>query len=522
MIVLIGFMGAGKTSVGRALASITGFRFIDTDEQVERAAGRSIPEIFASGGEPEFRALEREAIATALAGAPSVVAVGGGAIVDPRTRTDLEWHDVIHLDVGFGEALRRIDDTRSRPMLAARDPKELYDERRRLYGRLARFTVSTDGKRPEDLAVEIAERLGLDPDPTLRRISVQVPDPYEVVIGSGLLDRLDDFLPAAPGAEAAFVVTHPSLDDLARPVVDSLEKRGLKVHSIEVEEGESAKSIERAGELYGRLAEAPAHRHDLVVAVGGGVIGDLASFVASTYNRGMPVVLVPTTLLAQVDAAIGGKTGVNLPSGKNLVGTIHQPRLVVCDVDVLASLPNDEFTSGLAEVAKYGFIHDPDLHDLLLGRSEALWARDSDLLREIVTRSVAIKAAIVAIDERETGLREILNYGHTFAHAIEQSEGFTLRHGHAVALGMMAAAYLAQELRRIEPEVVDRHREVLEALNLPVRAALDPETLEKAWIRDKKYRGEVRFVLLSGLGRAEIGITAPRPAIARALERMDT
>jgi shikimate kinase / 3-dehydroquinate synthase len=522
MIVLIGFMGAGKTSVGRALASVARLPFVDIDEEVERISGRSIPEIFASDGEPEFRALERDAIARALDGSPSVIAVGGGAIGDPRTRTDLEWHEVVHLDVGFREALRRIDDTESRPMLATRDPKELYDERQRLYERLARVTVATDGKRPEEVAMEVAERLGLDADPTLRRIPVRVPDPYDVVIGSGLLERLDDFLPDTQGVEAAFVVTHPSLDKLARPVVASLEKRGLKVHTIEVEEGESAKSIERAGELYGRLAQAPAHRHDLVVAVGGGVIGDLASFVASTYNRGMPVILVPTTLLAQVDAAVGGKTGVNLPSGKNLVGTIHQPRLVVCDVQVLASLPQDEFVSGLAEVAKYGFIHDPDIHDLLSARSEELWARDPELLREIVARSVAIKAAIVAIDEKETGLREILNYGHTFAHAIEQSEGFTLRHGHAVALGMMAAAYLAQELRRIEPEVVDRHREVLEALNLPVRAALDLDALERAWVRDKKYRGGVRFVLLSGLGRAEIGVTAPRPAIARALERMES
>ena len=521
MIVLVGFMGAGKTSVGRELASIAGLPFIDIDEEVEREAGRSIPEIFATGGEPEFRALERQAIAIALDGSPAVIAVGGGAVGDPRTRTDLEWHDVVHLDVGFSEALRRIGDTRSRPMLTSHDPKELYDERHRLYERLARVTVATDGKRPGELATEIAGKLGLDSDPTLRRITVRVPDPYEVVIGTGLLESLDDFLPETAGAEAAFVVTHPSLDALASPVVGSLERRGLKVQRIEVEEGESAKSIERAGELYGRLAEAPAHRNDLVVAVGGGVIGDLASFVASTYNRGMPVVLVPTTLLAQVDAAVGGKTGVNLPSGKNLVGTIHQPRLVVCDVAVLASLPQDEFVSGLAEVAKYGFIHEPELHGLLSERSEELWKRDPDLLREIVARSVSIKAAIVAIDEKETGLREILNYGHTFAHAIEQSEGFTLRHGHAVALGMMAAAYLAQELRRIEPDVVDRHREVLEALNLPVRATLDLDALERAWVRDKKYRGGVRFVLLSGLGRAEIGVTAPRPAIARALERME-
>ena len=520
MIVLVGFMGAGKTTVGRILASLVGLPFVDTDEQIEKSAGTSINEIFASGGEPAFRALEREALASTLNGDKAVVSVGGGALGDPRTRTDLEWHDVVLLDVEYSEALRRIGGSDNRPMLASGDRRALFDERRRTYERTAAHVVATDGKRPEEVAKEIAGLLGIEVEENLRRIVVDLPRPYEVVVGRHLLERMENFLPEGRGAESAFVVSHPSLRALAEPVMASLKKRGLKARLLEVPEGEGAKSLDQAQALYAQLADAPAHRHDLVIAVGGGVVTDLTAFIASTYNRGMPVVHIATSLLAQVDAAIGGKTGVNLAAGKNLVGTIHQPELVVCDVEVLGSLPAEEFTSGMAEVVKYGFIRDPQILDLVEKNLGRLKARDPELLVDIVARSAAIKAGIVAIDERETGVRALLNYGHTFAHAIEHSGDFAIRHGHAVALGMMAAAYLAHEMGRIGPEVVERHRQVLGGLGLPVAASLDIDALEKAWVRDKKYKGGVKFVLLSALGVAEAGIAAPRPAVLQALERM--
>jgi 3-dehydroquinate synthase/shikimate kinase/3-dehydroquinate synthase len=520
MIVLVGFMGAGKTTVGRRLALMAGLPFIDVDENIERAAMKGIREIFVSEGEPAFRSRERAAISEALGGDEGVVALGGGALDDPLTRTDLEWHDVVHLDVSFSEALRRIGGDDSRPMLARSDPKALYDERARHYERVARVSVTTDGKRPEAIAKEVAGSLGIEVAGDVERVVVNVQPPYDVVIGEQLLTRLDEFLPDTSAAEKAAIVTHDSLRSLADPVAGVLRRRNLEVGVIDVPEGERAKSLDRVALLYEAFADAVLHRRDLVVAVGGGVITDLAGFAASTYNRGMSVIHVPTTLLGQVDAAIGGKTGVNLETGKNLVGTIHQPSLVVCDVATLRSLPEEEFVSGLAEVAKYGFIDDPDLLDLLMSGSTMLLAREPSLLREVVARCAAAKAAIVAVDEKETGVREVLNYGHTFAHAIERSSDFSIRHGHAVALGMMAAAYLAHELRRIETDVVDRHTEVLEALGLPVRADLDLEVLEKAWVRDKKYRGGMRFVLLSSLGKAEPGVTADRAAIARSLERL--
>ena len=255
--------------------------------------------------------------------------------------------------------------------------------------------------------------------------------------------------------------------------------------------------------------------------------------MASTYHRGLPIVQVPTTLLGQVDAAIGGKTGVNLEHGKNLVGTFHQPAAVICDVDVLRSLPEAELRAGLAEVIKYGFIARPEILDLVAGNVDAIFARDAKVLCPLIARCAAIKAEIVAADERESGRRAQLNYGHTFAHAIEQAgwagknragengSSGSIRHGEAVALGMMAAAHLARELGRIDEGVVDLHRRILDAVGLPTTAALDLEVLEKAWRHDKKYRGGVRFVLLDAVGVPEVGVRASNPAIAAALERMD-
>jgi shikimate kinase / 3-dehydroquinate synthase len=521
MIVLVGFMGAGKTTVGRRLALVAGLPFVDIDEEIERASLKEISEIFDKEGEPAFREREREAITRSLAGESAVVAVGGGALGDPRTRTELGWHDVVHLDVTFAEAMRRVGGGDARPMLQLADPKALYDERARQYRAIARITIDTDDKTPDEVASTVAEELGLQVETAFKRVVVRVPDrSYDVLVGNGILQSAIGEMPELPGAENAVVITQPNPSRYARPVADALNARGLTPRIIEVPDGETSKSLDTARALFESFAAIPVHRHDLVVSVGGGVMSDLSAFVASTYNRGMPVVHVATTLLAQVDAAVGGKTGINLDAGKNLVGTIHQPRLVICDVSTLRTLPDEEFVAGMAEVAKYGFIEDPSFLDLLITRTSDLSERDPEVLQEIVTRCVGIKASIVSVDERETGVREVLNYGHTFAHAIESTSGLAVRHGHAVALGMMAAAHLAHEVGRIDAEVVDRHREVLEALGLPVTASLDLDVLSEAWMRDKKYRGGVRFVLLAALGKAETGVTAPRSALSAALERL--
>ena len=528
MIVLVGFMGAGKSTVGRLLADELETVFIDADDEVERTAGVSIKEIFETWGEQGFRQFERGAVADALRRGAGVVAVGGGALGDPGTRDLLKKEPdvkVVYLEVGFDEALKRVGGDSARPMLTAADPKTLYDERRAHYEDVATTQIDTDSRSPNAIVREIAALLaggtGEVRDIPLRRIAVTAPSAtYEVLVGAGIVGHVAG-LAGIEHAEQAFVITHPELADIADRCTAGLEEAGLRVHILKVASGEPTKSLATAGRLSEELADLTAHRNDLVVSVGGGVITDLAGFVASTYNRGMPVVHVPTTLLAQVDAAIGGKTGVNLPQGKNLVGTFHQPRLVVCDVAALESLPLPELRAGMAEVAKYGFISDPELLEVLESKAGDLLEREPHLLADVVARSVEIKAGVVSADEREQGERAVLNYGHTFAHAIEHSAGYEgIRHGEAVAIGMMAAAYLARGLGRIGDGVVAAHRRVLEALELPVTASLDYDTLHEAWLRDKKYQGGVRFVLLNEIGRAEHGITAPKEAVEEALKRL--
>jgi 3-dehydroquinate synthase len=431
------------------------------------------------------------------------------------------------MDTSYAAVLERIGDATERPMLQLEDPFELFQARHGLYRSAADIVIETDAKDPKHVAKEAAAMVELFESTHLTRVWTAAGDTgYPVYVGADLMARADFFLPSFEHAELAYVITHPSLAELAVPVAAALEGRGLAAHVGAVPEGESSKSIAAAAVLYDELAKAGAHRNDVIVGVGGGVVTDLAGFVASTYNRGMPVVHVPTSLLGQVDAAIGGKTGVNLDHGKNLVGTFHQPAVVICDVRLLETLPEAELRAGLAEVIKYGFIADPEILDLVAKNVEAIFERDAATLSGIVARSVAIKADIVSRDERELGVRAHLNYGHTFAHAIEHAswseteESSGVRHGEAVALGMMAAAYLAHELGRIDDGVVDLHRRVLELVGLPTAAELNIHTLEGAWRHDKKYQDGVRFVLLNDVGAPEAGVRASGAAISTALERM--
>lgn len=520
MIALVGFMGAGKTTVGRILAARLGLPFYDTDALVVASSGMEIDAIFRARGEPGFRELEREAAYEALAEGEAVVSLGGGALGDPGIVAQVQRAEVVYLDVDYGEAIKRVGGDSGRPMLAA-DPRGLFRTRAELYRTVADVTIDTNGRDPSEIAMELARRFGAAGDDGPNRVRVQLAErSYEVLVGIGIASGIRSLLPEMPNAEKAFVVTHETLSPYASELVEDLA-RDLEVITVVVPEGEDCKSLEVVGGLYDDLARHGAHRHDLVVAFGGGAVSDCAGFAASTYARGMVLVHVPTTLLAQVDASLGGKTAVNLTSGKNLVGTIYQPSLVVSDVSFLATCPPEEIRAGLAEVVKYGFISDPSLLDAVLRDMEPLLRADASVTREVVTRCVGIKAEIVSVDEREQGPRAFLNYGHTFAHAIEKLNEFSgIRHGEAVAVGMMAAAYLAHELGRVDDTVVELHRRVLSAAGLPVTASLELGELEQAWHLDKKYARGVRFVLLAGLARPEAGVEAPRAALLRTLERL--
>ncbi|MDP9343674.1 MAG: 3-dehydroquinate synthase [Actinomycetota bacterium] len=348
---------------------------------------------------------------------------------------------------------------------------------------------------------------------------------YDVVVGSGFLGRAAAHLPDLGAAEKAFVMADHQVATLyldSLQVGLAIEPCSLQSIHLPVPQGEQAKTIAVAEALYHQLALQQAHRSDVVVALGGGVVGDLGGFVAATYMRGVPFLQVPTTLTAQVDAAIGGKTAVNLPAGKNLVGAFHQPRAVLADVATLATLPEREFRSGLAEVAKYALVLDAGLLDLLEHRVDAVLARDPATLEDLVARSVRAKAAVVATDERDEGPRLVLNYGHTLGHALERMDQFRGRsHGEAVAVGMVFAAKLSERLGMAGSALAARHQRLLSALSLPTGGPL-PETegILEAFRLDKKHQGSVRFVLLEDVGAPRVVDAVPEAVIREVLEEM--
>ena len=358
----------------------------------------------------------------------------------------------------------------------------------------------------------------------MERVSVRVPGrAYEVCVGSGVLAHADELVPALAGAERAFVIADaPVAERYLAALSDGLAARGLGVVHLGVPEGEEAKSLQVMNALERQLATQAAHRDDPIVALGGGAVGDLAGFVAATYMRGVPFVQVPTTLTAQVDAAIGGKTGVNIPEGKNLVGAFHQPVAVLADVGTLATLPDRAFRSGLAEVAKYALTLDPALLEALERDPSRLLDREPALLEEVVTRCVRAKAAVVAVDERDEGRRLVLNYGHTLGHALERLDAFAGRtHGEAVAVGMAFAARLAEARGLVPAGLLARTNHLLTSLGLEPDGALPPVgAILSAFRLDKKYEGGVRFVLLEDVGRPVIVDDVPEAQVREILIEM--
>jgi 3-dehydroquinate synthase len=332
---------------------------------------------------------------------------------------------------------------------------------------------------------------------------------YEIRIGTGSLTFAGEFLNPKKQLDRAIIVTDVRVQRYhAEPVARSLTASGVKLDTLVVDSGEQTKCIAEADRLWQQLLKLGVDRKTLLIAVGGGVVGDLAGFVAATYARGIPFVQVPTTLLAQVDSSVGGKVGVNLPQAKNMVGAFWQPMAVLIDTQTLQTLPEREYRSGLAEVVKYGVIMDAEFFAQLEGDAKSLLHRRHGVLQAVIARCCRLKADVVEADEREeTGRRAILNYGHTFAHAFETVAGYgQLLHGEAVSIGMMCAARLAERLKMVDQQFVRRQRALLMALSLPVATPeLDQDKLIEAMMHDKKTtRGKLRFVLPTGLGNATL------------------
>lgn len=472
--VLIGFMGAGKSSAARALAGPE----IDTDALVEQRLGKTVAEVFATDGEAAFRAVEEEVVLGALAGAgaDAAVSLGGGATESARVRDALSEHTVVWLDVGCDSAWERVSRRPGkRPLASERDAFDaLYDERRGTYERLADVTL-LEGSDVAD--ADAAWRRASPPRGT--RMVWSPAGQYPVFVGRDIIS-----IAAGPREGRSFVIT----DDIVAELY--LARTAAAAGVVEIPAGERHKTLETAGRAWAALAAQNATRADHVVALGGGVVGDLAGFVAHCYQRGIPVVQLPTTVVAMVDSALGGKTGVDLPAAKNYVGAYHQPAAVVADVSTLATLPPEEHAAGFAEVVKTALIAGGELWERV--------AAGEPLDDAMVLACARTKLAVVAADERDGGLRQVLNLGHTVGHALETATGYsTLRHGEAVALGLLAALTLSGR-----PELRAEVAELLAGAGLPTELrGVDPDAVVRATRLDKKRTtGDVPFVLVRAPG----------------------
>jgi 3-dehydroquinate synthase len=502
-------MGSGKSSVAACLAERLGMSCVDTDVLVERSAGLSVSEIFRRFGEPRFRALERQAVRRAVEGRRRVIATGGGAVLDPRNRARLSRAGVtIWLKAEPSVAAARIGAAGGRPLAASGDRTETLGRllaQREPYYREALMHVETSNQSVEQVAATIVSRLR--PQPTIVPVTASAAK-YDVEIGWGTLDRLGARLQQLRRPCAVAVITNSRVGALyGRRVTASLRGAGFRPFVVTLPDGERYKTLTSAGRIYNQLVRRRFERGDLILALGGGVIGDLAGFAAATYLRGVAYVQVPTTIVALVDSSIGGKTGVDHPQGKNLIGAFHHPALVFSDVSAVLTLPRREYIAGLAEVVKYGMIADVGLLEYLENNAEAVLGAVPDVLVEVVRRSVAVKADIVRQDERETGLRRILNYGHTAGHVVETLTGYSaVRHGEAVAIGMDFAARLAARQGLCDDALVRRQRALLERFGLPTRLPKIAATRALRTMRlDKKVReGLVHFVLPQDIGRVVV------------------
>jgi 3-dehydroquinate synthase len=544
-IVLVGMMGAGKSTIGRRLAARLRLRFLDADTEIETAAGMSIPDIFETHGEPHFRDGEARVIARLLDSGPSVLATGGGAFMRQETRDRVRRQAIsVWLKADIDTIMRRVKRRADRPLLHTPDPvatvERLLGEREPLY-QTADLTISSREVPHEKIVDECIDVLHnrLYPKPA----DVPAPDPlgrhrmtaplkhsasitvdvalgdraYDIVIGRNVLPSLGARIAALrPGARTAIVTDRTVAKHWLVKTEAALAEAGIASSHVIVEEGEGSKSYAGLENVSEALIAAKIERNDLVIALGGGVVGDLAGFAAAILRRGVDFVQVPTSLLAQVDSSVGGKTGINSPRGKNLLGAFHQPMLVVADTAVLDTLSPRQFRAGYAEVAKYGVLGDEAFFSWLEASHADIFAGGAAREHAIAT-SCRAKAAIVARDERETGERALLNLGHTFGHALEAATGFSDRlfHGEGVSVGMVLAAEFSAQLGMIGEADAARVRRHLADVGLPTRlqdiagfaqeGLGDADALMALMAQDKKVkRGRLTFILLEAVGRAVI------------------
>jgi len=530
-LIITGFSGTGKSLVAKEVARRLNWDFLDTDDEIIKQTGKPIAEIFRQDGEGRFRELERETIRKACQQRQTVIAIGGGAIVDPQNyellaKTGLivclEAKPETIYDRLFREAAYS-PETEVRPLLANDNPleriRQLKASRQPYYANVD-WTVHTDNLNISQVAEEVirglrnlaeftspSARSSIDKD--IACLVETATQSYPVFVGCGLLDKLGEKMKKVALSGTATVIS----DDNVFPVYGSkvegiLKDTGFAVNSFVVPPGEETKSMDYAIKIYDFLVEHRAERDDIIIALGGGMVGDLAGFVAATFLRGMPWIQVPTSLVAMVDASIGGKVGVNHPEGKNLIGAFYQPNLVLADCQTLTTLSQRELISGWAEVIKHSLILDEEFVQFLESNVNKLTKLELELLTRAIARSAAIKAQVVSQDEEEReGKRTILNYGHTIAHGLEAATQYKrFLHGEAVAIGMVGAAKLSQRLGLLPSAAVERQQALLQKFGLPTGfSGLDLAGITRAMELDKKTKEKaIRWVLLQDIGKAVI------------------
>lgn len=543
-IFLVGLMGAGKTTVGRALAKKLNKRFIDSDHEIEARTGASIPLIFEIEGEASFRQREAEVIRDLTAQQDVVLATGGGAVLNAESREYLKSRGtVIYLRASVNSLLQRTGHDRNRPLLQNADPRKTLEDLTRirdpLYNEVAHFVVDTGRPNVQFLMQSILSQLGPEygrdcvvqdnssPTPAMtpplsasQTLNVDLGDrSYPITIGQSLLGDKTIVAAKIPGKRVAIVtntvVAPLYLDQLTRTLVAA----GKQVTQIVLPDGEEEKNWASLMKVFDVLLAEKCDRKTTLVALGGGVIGDLTGFAAAAYMRGVPFVQVPTTLLSQVDSSVGGKTGINHPLGKNMIGAFYQPQAVIADTSTLDTLPDRELSAGLSEVIKHGAIIDAPFFDWIEANIDKLVQKNADALAYAIKRSCEIKSDVVRQDEREGGLRAILNFGHTFGHAIEAGMGYGVwLHGEAVGCGMVMAADLSRRMGFIDEPARQRIAAVVKAAGLPTVA---PDLGAERWLElmevDKKNEGgQIKFILLKPLGTSVI-TTVPQDVLLQTL-----
>jgi 3-dehydroquinate synthase len=530
-IVITGFMGTGKSVVGQLVAEMLGLEWVDTDELVERGAGVAISVIFEREGEERFRELESQALREALGTTGRVVSTGGGIMLREENRALMQAAGpIICLTASPDVILKRTSSAQTRPLLRCADPREairnLMSAREESYAE-ADYHLDTSSLTVQQVAEQVVDMMRDDPGAryhadTPLAIDVRVPgSEYRITVGRGLLERAGELCPpSAAGVRGVVVSCEPVAELYGERVLEGLRGAGWEVALVTVPDGEASKALETYGRVCEEMASAGVDRGGCVFALGGGVIGDLAGFAAATYMRGIDLVHLPTTLLAQVDSSIGGKTAVDLSAGKNLVGAFHQPRAVITDVATLTSLPAAEFRSGLGEAIKHACCFDEDLFEFMLERRADILSMEPALLEYRVARNGQIKAGIVEQDPQEKGVRAVLNYGHTVGHALERAAGeWELRHGEVVAAGIVAEARIAEWMGLGDAETTRRQTDLLTAYGLPTRVeGVDMQRAVEALRRDKKIvAGKLRVPLVPSIGSFEIVEDVPLEIVERAL-----